>query len=87
MRISNIKPPVYECRYKPNPNINFKSSGVGIVLGWAAGTVGGVVLASKKAIEEDLVLPAFIDSLTVLLSGLSGGFLGYFFEKLIKKIK
>ena len=87
MRISYIKPPVYEHRYKPNPNTNFKSSGVGIVLGWATGTVGGMVLTSKKAIEDDVIIPAFLDSLVVLASGLSGGFLGYLIEKLIKKGK
>lgn len=87
MRINCIKPPVYQYKYRPSNDINFKSSGVGIVLGWAAGTIGGVVLSSKKAIEEDVVIPAFLDSLIVLFSGLSGGFLGYLLEKLIRKGK
>ena len=50
-------------------------------------TIGGVVLSSKKAIEEDVVIPAFLDSLIVLFSGLSGGFLGYLLEKLMRKGK
>ena len=85
MRVCNIKPPIYEQKYRPNPEINFKCSGVGIVLGWTAGTIGGVAVSTKKAIEEEVVLPNFIDSLIVLLSGLTGGFLGYCVEKMFKK--
>ena len=42
MRINNIKPIIYEQKYKPTPDINFKNSGVGILLGWTVGTIGGV---------------------------------------------
>ena len=85
MRVCNIKPPIYEHKYRPNPDLNFKSSGVGIVLGWTAGTIGGLAISSQKAIEEEMILPNFIDSLIVLLSGLAGGFLGHCVEKLFKK--
>ena len=85
MRISNIKPPIYEQKYKPTADINFKNTGIGMILGWTAGTIGGVTVSTKKAIEEDYVMPAVLDSLIVLLSGLSGGFLGYCIEKLFKK--
>ena len=84
MRINNIKPIIYEQKYKPTPDINFKNSGVGILLGWTVGTIGGVVLTSKKAFEEDIVMPPSLSNLIVFISGLSGGFLGHFVEKLIK---
>ena len=76
---------IYQQKYKPNTEINFKNSGIGIVLGWAAGTIGGVALSTKKAVDNDFVLPAFLDSLVILLSGISGGYLGYLLEKLIRK--
>ena len=83
MKIQTIHPPIYEKKYRPE--INFKSTGAGIVLGWSAGTIAGLSLTGKKAIEEEIVLPHFINSIIVFLTGLSGGLIGHWLEKLITK--
>ena len=85
MRINNIKPPIYENRYKPKSDINFKNSGTGLIIGWGLGTISSLVITSKKAIQEDLVLPTFLDSLIVFFSGVLGGILGHNIENFIKR--